>query len=218
MAAPVQFDNKKGLLPFFQSLDFLVLQGITGASVFKQFHSMCNGANMAYDRTVFFEVDGFKDIDHIASGDDMLLMHKVALKHPGRIYYLKSRSAIVTAKTEDSWKSFLHQRIRWASKAAFYKDKRITAVLVLVYIFNLYFLFLFAAGFTDYRYWLVLLILLVAKTLLEYPFIKTISSFFSKQYLLRYFPFFQPLHILYTIVAGWLGQFGGYEWKGRKVK
>ncbi len=59
-------------------MDFMVLQGITGASVYKKIHSMCNGANLAYERKLFYEVDGFTGIDHIASGDDMLLMHKIA--------------------------------------------------------------------------------------------------------------------------------------------
>ena len=39
---------------------------------------MCNGANLAYERKAFFEVNGFTGIDHIASGDDMLLMQKIA--------------------------------------------------------------------------------------------------------------------------------------------
>ena len=38
---------------------------------------MCNGANLAYERKAFYEVNGFTGIDHIASGDDMLLMHKI---------------------------------------------------------------------------------------------------------------------------------------------
>jgi len=46
----------------------------------------------------------------------------------------------------------------------------------------------------------------------------SIASFFKKQSLMKYFFFFQPLHVCYTIIAGWLGQFGSYEWKGRKVK
>ena len=32
---------------------------------------------MVYERTAFFEVGGFAGIDTIASGDDMLLMHKI---------------------------------------------------------------------------------------------------------------------------------------------
>ncbi len=33
---------------------------------------MCNGANLAYEKSAFYEVGGFNNIDNIASGDDML--------------------------------------------------------------------------------------------------------------------------------------------------
>ncbi len=71
-----------GMLTIFQTLDFITLQGITGASVYKRFHSMCNGANLAYEKSAFFEVGGFRGIDAIPSGDDMLLMHKIYNKYP----------------------------------------------------------------------------------------------------------------------------------------
>lgn len=218
IAAPVCFDNDSSLLEVFQSLDFLVLQGITAASVYSNSHSMCNGANLAYTRTAFFEVKGFAGIDHIASGDDMLLMHKIWKQHPGKVHYVKSKQAIVHTAPMKTWNTFFNQRIRWASKAASYSDKRIVAVLVVVYLFNLSFLVLVSAGFFYPHYWLVLLALWIAKTLVEFPFVLSVARFFDKQHLMRYFFFFQPLHILYTIISGFFGQTGTYEWKGRKVK
>src|SRR6185503_7722150 len=110
VVAPVALQCNSSIVQVFQAMDFLVLQGITGASVFKKFHSMCNGANLAYERKVFFEVGGFKGVDHIASGDDMLLMHKVAEKYPDRIHYLKSKAAIVSTLPMPSWRSFFNQR------------------------------------------------------------------------------------------------------------
>src|SRR5438552_2515384 len=136
IAAPVILQNNSSVLQMFQALDFLVLQGITAASVYKQFHSMCNGANLAYEKKAFEEVKGFESIDHIASGDDMLLMHKIRKKFPGRLNYLKSKKVIVSTQPMKTWKEFLNQRTRWASKARFYDDKRIFFVLLLVYLFN----------------------------------------------------------------------------------
>lgn len=206
------------LLSLFQQLDFLVLQGITGASVYKGVHSMCNGANLAYERKVFYEVNGFAGIDTIASGDDMLLMHKIFKKYPGRIHYLKSKDAIVSTEPMKTWRAFFNQRIRWASKAKNYDDKRIFLALLLVYVFNLFFLVLLVAGFWSPVYWIWLFALLIAKTTIEFPFVYSATSFFGRQTLLKYFFFFQPLHILYTIISGLFGQLGKYEWKGRKVK
>jgi cellulose synthase/poly-beta-1,6-N-acetylglucosamine synthase-like glycosyltransferase len=218
ITAPVVFGNDSSLLQIFQALDFLTLQGITGASVYKNIHSMCNGANLAYEKNVFDEVKGFAGIDHIASGDDMLLMHKIWKKYPQQVHYLKSKEAIVATQPMKTWKSFFNQRIRWASKAKQYNDKRILAVLLLVYLFNLFFAVLLVAGFFNHSYWLYLAGLWIAKTMIEFSFVNSVAAFFGKQSLMKYFFFFQPLHIAYTIISGLLGQFGKYEWKGRKVR
>ena len=217
IVAPVVFDCNAEIVQVFQAMDFMVLQGITGASVYKNVHSMCNGANLAYERKLFYEVNGFTGIDHIASGDDMLLMHKIAKEYPGRIQYLKSTDAIVSTKPMESWSSFFNQRIRWASKAMHYDDKRIFWVLLLVYIFNLFFLVLLIAGFWNHFYWIYFVIAWVLKTAVEFPFFYSIAGFFGKQWAIKWFFFFQPVHIFYTIISGLFGQFGKYEWKGRRV-
>lgn len=217
IVAPVVLDCNAEIVQVFQAMDFMVLQGITGASVYRKIHSMCNGANLAYDRKVFYEVEGFTGIDHIASGDDMLLMHKVSKKYPDRIHYLKSADAIVSTKPMTSWSSFFNQRIRWASKAIHYDDKRIFAVLLLVYLFNFFFLVLLIAGCWNHFYWLCFLIAWLLKTIVEFPFFCSIARFFNKRWAVKWFFLFQPLHIFYTIISGLFGQFGKYEWKGRRV-
>ena len=136
MVMQVMFMNNHQPLGIFQLLDFMSLQGITGASVYKKMHSMCNGANLAYTRSAFVAVDGFKGIDNIASGDDMLLMHKIAKRFPEGIHYIKSEEVIVQTAAMDTLGSFLQQRIRWASKADRYDDKSIFWVLLMVYMLN----------------------------------------------------------------------------------
>ena len=218
IAAPVTLQNNSSLLQIFQALDFLVLQGITGASVHKKIHSMCNGANLIYEKKAFNEVGGFSGIDSIASGDDVLLMHKINGNYPGRVHYLKSKKAIVTSLPMETWKDLFNQRIRWSSKARFYDDKRIFWALLLVYLFNFSFLVLLVAGCWVHVLWVYAVILWFAKTIIEFPFVYSVARFFNQTSLLKYFFFLQPLHIAYTILAGLLGQFGKYEWKGRRVK
>jgi biofilm PGA synthesis N-glycosyltransferase PgaC len=218
VVGPVAMFNNSSMLQVFQTLDFLTLQGVTAVAVDQNFFSMCNGANLAYDRKVFSEVGGFDGIDKIASGDDLLLMHKIAKKYPGRITYLKSKAATVSTQPAKSWKEFFSQRIRWASKARFYKEKNIILVGLLVYLFNLSFLALFIGGFWSLISWIALLLLWIGKAFVEIPFVYDVAGFFGKRGLMVYFFFFQPLHISYMIIAGWLGQFGKYEWKGRRVR
>jgi cellulose synthase/poly-beta-1,6-N-acetylglucosamine synthase-like glycosyltransferase len=222
IAAPVRMGNEGpaagGLLGVFQTLDFITLQGITGASVYRSWHSMCNGANLAYSSVAFHEAGGFRDIDRLPSGDDMFLMHKVARLYPDRVVYLKSREAIVTTHAASRWSEFIHQRVRWASKADRYDDKRIFRVLLLVYMVNALLLLVLIGAFFDRWLGWYFLILLVLKTAVEYPFVRNVASFFGQLTLMRYFALMQPLHILYTVVIGWMGKFGSYDWKDRKIK
>jgi cellulose synthase/poly-beta-1,6-N-acetylglucosamine synthase-like glycosyltransferase len=224
IAAPVVYSRSSSnenfgtrFLKIFQALDFMSLQGITGASVHQKIHSMCNGANLAYEKKAFNAVGGFKGIDTIASGDDMLLMYKIYRVYPERIMFLKSTDTIVETKPVESVKEFLNQRIRWASKANKYDDKRIFGVLLFVYIFNVWLgaLLFFGLGIGDIE--LLFVGAVIAKTIIELFFLYPVADFFSRKKLLWWFLPAQPFHILYTITAGWLGRFGSYEWKERRV-
>lgn len=218
VAAPVKFNYNGTVLSLFQNLDFMSLQGISAASVSAGFHSMCNGANLAYSKAAFYEVNGFKDVDTIASGDDMLLMQKIKERYPGSIGYLFSSNVTVTTQPETNWKDFFNQRIRWASKATSYTDRKIFLVLLLVYVFNLSFLILFVASITVAGLAKYLIAGLVLKIACELLFLIPVARFFGNQKLLYWFPLMQPVHIIYTIISGWLGKFGKYQWKGRTVK
>lgn len=214
----VKFATDKSVLSVFQSLDFMSMQGITAAAHRMKLGNMCNGANLAFSRDAFYEVEGYKNIDHLASGDDYLLMMKMHHRFPDKIAYIKNQDAVISTLPQPTWKSFLNQRIRWASKMGKYDDKTIVAVLMLVYLFNLSFLFLFIAGFFDVYFWLLGSSMLVIKTVTELFYLRNVAHFFRKERELLYFSFLQPLHILYIIVAGFLGFIGKYEWKGRNVK
>ncbi len=218
VAAPVMFTNDHSFLSVFQLLDFMSLQGITAAAVSAGYHSMCNGANLAYRKDVFEEVGQFHGIDQIASGDDMLLMYKIKQRYPDKLGYLNCKEAVVTTAPMPDWKSFLNQRIRWASKADKYRDKSIFWTLALVYTVNFFLLGLLVIspfienGFSNW------LILLAVKTVIELSLMIPVARFYQHTNALRWFPFMQPFHICYTVIAGWLGKFGTYHWKGRTVK
>jgi cellulose synthase/poly-beta-1,6-N-acetylglucosamine synthase-like glycosyltransferase len=218
IAAPVKFSYNNSMVQVFQTLDFLTLQGITAASVSANFHTMCNGANLAYKKEAFQQVNGFEGIDKVATGDDMLLMYKIWKKHPGKTFYLKNKDAIVSTKPMFTWKDFFMQRKRWASKTLVYDDYRIIAVLSFVYLLNCSFIALLIASLFNSFYWWYTFGFWVLKTIIELPFVYSVAKFYNERKLVKFLFFFQPLHIFYTVFVGLLSQFGKYEWKGRKTK
>ena len=217
VGAPVVFTNNGSVLQAFQCIDFMAFQGVTVAAVSAGFHAMCNGANLAFKKAVFFDVDGYKDVDNIASGDDMFLMNKIQTKYPKHIGFLYNQSAIVSTLPMPTISSFFNQRIRWASKTNSYKDVRIIVILWMVLLLNIMLVampFLAISKIDLLLYWLVLLAI---KTLVEAMFAFKIAAFFNIKlkpwHLLLQFP-----HILYTSIVGFFGLFGTYKWKGRTVK
>jgi hypothetical protein len=54
----------------------LSLQGATIGSFGIGKGFMCNGANLAYKKSLFQELNGFQGNDTIASGDDVFLLQK----------------------------------------------------------------------------------------------------------------------------------------------
>jgi poly-beta-1,6-N-acetyl-D-glucosamine synthase len=218
IAAPVKIKLVKNVIGIFQTLDFLILQGITGASLQLKLHAMCNGANLAYSKKVFNEVNCFNGIDNIASGDDMLLMHKIITKYPHQYGFLQSHYAVIETLPVLTWRLFFNQRIRWASKATHYKEKKIVLILALVYFLNVALLGCMLAGFFKPLFWLYAIAFIILKTIIEWPFVKTVAYFFQLHFLMRWFLPLQLLHIPYTFIAGFFGQTGTYKWKGRKVQ
>lgn len=218
IAAPVTINATSRFVEMFQAVDFTTLQGITGAAVHKKTYQMCNGANLAYTREAFNQVNGFSGIDDIASGDDLLLMYKIFEAFPNRVMYLKSKAAMVYTQPVSNWRGFFNQRIRWASKTSRYKNRKMFFTLLGVYLLNVACLFLIVYCIVQpvYLGWLILFLLV--KTVAELNFLLPVARFFSNRKLLWWFPLFQPVHILYTVIAGWLGTFGTYTWKGRRVR
>ncbi len=217
MAGPVRISENGSALAVFQVLDFISLQGITGAAVYKALYPMANGANLAYSRNAFDEVGGFSGIDHIASGDDMLLMKKMQDRFPRRQAYIKNPDAIVTTLPSENLQAFFRQRIRWAGKTTHYGHVPTVITLALVYGLNLTLLILFASCFF-LGGWLWLIVLLLVKTVVEMSFVLPVACFFDQQHLMKYFPLCQPFHILYTVLAGTFGSLGKVSWKGRVVR
>lgn len=218
IVAPVIYRIKTNVLQLFQLIDFMSMQGITAASHALKLGNMSNGANLAFRKATFELVGGYEGIQHLASGDDFLLMMKMNKISGSNIAYLKSAKAAVTTPAQPDWQGFLQQRIRWASKSGKYNDARLTLVLLLVYLFNLVLLLLGISSVLHHALQFSAFAILGIKIVAELWFLAPVARFFNNERVLRYFPLLQPLHIVYIVLAGFLGFVGKYEWKGRRVR
>jgi cellulose synthase/poly-beta-1,6-N-acetylglucosamine synthase-like glycosyltransferase len=220
IAGPVNFYDEKSFFERFQSLDYVGMMGITGAGVQGKFMNMCNGANLAYEKKIFYDVKGFQGIDHVSSGDDMLLMQKVARMYPDSLGFLKNEHATVVTKAKPNVQEFFGQRLRWASKSSSYTEGFTVFQLIAVFLFCASIPFNFLLGvFFDISFLILSLISFSTKTIFDFIFLKMTTRFFNRQDLLKIFLPAQFLHVIYIITVGlWSNVKKKYVWKGRVVK
>src|SRR5690606_24681863 len=134
---PVKYKTESTLLSLFQTLDFMAMQGITVAVHQCRLGIMGNGANLGFRKAAFEQVGGYKGIDHLASGDDYLLMEKMRTEFGPVFQFRKTTRAMVVTHPPQCWSAFWSQRIRWASKSGKYKDPILHVCLAWVYLMNL---------------------------------------------------------------------------------
>jgi glycosyltransferase involved in cell wall biosynthesis len=214
IAGAATYDCGNSFLHHFQQLDLASLQGSTIGSFGIAKGFMCNGANFAYTKSFFQELNGFEGNDEIASGDDVFLLQKAIAKSPEKVHYLKSQNNIVITKPLDDWKSLFYQRVRWASKTSSYQSTFGKGLGVLVFAGNL-------GLIVGVGYWVLgvipfqnIVLLFLLKFLVDTVLIYKANYFLTKtkiQYLILsslLYPFFSVSVALYSL-------FGKYEWKGR---
>jgi len=209
--APVEF-KANNMFEILQSLEFSGLVGIGAAAIQLKQPNMCSAANLIFEKNVFFEVEGYKGYDGIASGDDEFLMHKVFKRYPDNVKFLKDERAIVHTSANSSISQLTDQRRRWVSKSFKYENRYITAILVASYFFNVSIIYNLI---TNFKYGLFILVM---KTGIELLFLFSVTKFFRKTWYLLFLPVAELFHILYVIIIGIWANTGTYNWKGRNVK
>lgn len=218
ISSPVNFFEEKSLFERMQTLEFSFLIGVGAAFIGHNRASTCNGANFAYRKDIFYEVGGFSGIDELASGDDELLLQKVAERFPGKIGFLKLRDAIVYTHAKYTLKEFLQQRRRWASKSTKYKDKKVIAVAIFMWLFNMTMLVNLALGVFNIAFFKIFLFQFGLKYLFELVYLALICSFFKRTSLVLLLIIVTPVHMIYLAYLALMGTTRKYHWKGRMVK
>ncbi|MBX2826774.1 MAG: glycosyltransferase [Flavobacteriaceae bacterium] len=215
ICGPVLYRNGASVLGQFQVLDGLSLQLVAMGSFGWHAPLLNNGANLAYKKSAFEEVDGYSGNDHIASGDDVFLLEKMKTAFPKGVYFLKHPDAAVKTEPEGTWSQAIQQRIRWASKISEQKNPWVKWVGAGVFISNLFFLAALL-GFSFFprsgEYYLAFIFMkfsfdVLALTLMASFFNKRLPIFTTVVSILAY-PF-----IVMTVIFGSLN--GPYQWKGR---
>ena len=216
VASGVCYIPKKGFLSAFQNLDFLSLQGATIGSFGINQPFMCNGANFAYSKSFFKELNGFQGNETIASGDDVFLLQKAVSVAPKKVGFLLAKESIVATNPVATWSDLFQQRVRWASKSTGYSSVYGKLLALVVFGGNLAWIvsfLLWLVGLLDQN---IFMLFVALKFLIDFILIYKTANFFESklQYVLAsslLYPFFSVSVAVYSL-------FGKYSWKGRNFR
>lgn len=217
LTAPVLIKASGTFFSKIQSLDFMALMMSTGGTIGLNKPIMGNAANLIYPKTLSIEINDLEN--RTASGDDVFLIHQVKKKYgKSSIHFLKSKDATVYTLASKSLSSFFQQRLRWASKAKYYKDKDTIYVGLLVLFVNVLLLFLLILGFFSKAFQSLVIELFISKMLIDFFLLLPILNFYKQVSLIIYIPLMSMLYPFYISFVGLMSPFFSYEWKNRKYR
>ncbi len=218
VAGPVVYSDRKTMFQRFQAMEFLGLMGV-GAGFFGiGYPRLCNGANLAYRREMFLAVSGFEGNEGVHSGDDEFLLHKIVYQKGGAAEFVVRPEAIVRTAAAPTMRSFLRQRIRWASKGRQYDDGRFVSFLLLLFV---YFLFAAAAPIVSMSSTAALvagLLFFALKIIADTAILYSSAALFRQPLRMVDVLAAEFLHAYYLVFVSVVGFFGGFTWKNRRVR
>ncbi|NKB70250.1 MAG: glycosyltransferase [Candidatus Latescibacteria bacterium] len=200
----------------WEGLDFLSLMTCIMGSIGQGQAMAASGQNLAYRKQAFGEVGGYAGVRHRASGDDVLLLHKVRRETAWEVAFCRHPGTFVVHPAAPSWRGLLGQRRRWASNAPLMARWQ-----------PLFFAYMVCTFLLEIQ--LALTPLLVLSGLLgvdgallawggkiagEAVLLYSGARIFARSDLLSYWPFWALSNPFYKVLMGGAGLFGRFKWKG----
>jgi len=214
LSGPVYFNRSTH---FLFRIEFFALMKSGAAFIGLKKPIFCNGANLIVKKEVWQNFVPKLDKIPNPSGDDVFLLQHVEKEFGAdKIYFTFKPSQFIETTGPSSFKSFLHQRIRWASKSKYYQSYLSKFVSIYILTFNLS--LLFYLFFTAYHFrYLTVMITIFSISLLDFIFLNYKNIF--KPYFRWSFGEVVLGRIFVTAaypVIGFLSLPGIFIWKTRK--
>ena len=204
--------GKSSILICMQAIETLIYRVAGTAGLAMHLPLTSTGNNLAYRKSFFKSVHGFENVLKIQSGDDDLLMQKLAADRPWAMRYCIAESTFVTTNGKETLKELWEQRKRWASKTIYYTPK-------IVFVLSMVFLFLamqcVAAVLAPFSFKILVaaLVAFVAKCVGDLVLILRGLRIFRQEHLIKWCIPVEIIHAPFTVLAVLFGLFGRFKWK-----
>jgi cellulose synthase/poly-beta-1,6-N-acetylglucosamine synthase-like glycosyltransferase len=201
-----------GLLYGYQKLETLGFTTMEAGGFGLGRPMLASAANLAYRKELFWQAGGFGDLMQYASGDDDMLVQKMAALPGVRARYNGAPQAVVETAPVDSWRALLNQRARWASNGTSYSSVAYVLLLSFVYSFYAWLVlcpFLIPFGMPASYLWAPFL----AKVCVDLFLLGTGGALLGQKKLLLYLGATEIIQVPLIAIAVPLGLTGAFKWK-----
>ena len=204
--------GKSSILICMQAIETLIYRVAGTAGLAMHLPLTSTGNNLAYRKSFFKSVHGFENVLKIQSGDDDLLMQKLAADRPWAMRYCIAESTFVTTNGKETLHELWEQRKRWASKTIYYTPK-------IVFVLSMVFLFLAMQCVTavlapfSFKILVAALVAFVAKCVGDLVLILRGLRIFRQEHLIKWCIPVEIIHAPFTVLAVLFGLFGRFKWK-----
>ncbi len=217
LVMPVDFEADEKPITAFQIVENLALTAITAGYAGIQKPFMCNGANLAFKKSAYQQVNGYSSHAHITSGEDIFLLEDLKKLNTSAIHYLFSRELIVKTTAQTTVASLFKQRLRWASKTRYNSSALNLFSALIVVCANLLFMALLVAILKKSFIIPYLSIFIAAKFVFDFLLLFLASDFLGRLKYIWWFLPFECVYWIYALSIGITSFFIKPTWKGKKI-
>lgn len=215
VAGPVRMIGAPSFIGKLQTCEWIGLQCIGAAGIFRRRYFYCNGANLAYRRQAFLESGGYSGDRERLSGDDTDVLLRFRRRWPYGIRFQADQAAIVETDAEEGVRSAFLQRHRWASKIPVALTAYTLGISVVAWLAHAGFLLMIGLCLHTPLLLSALIPVFLLKVVSEYVLLKDGGVYFDQRISFPLILSAQPLYALYITLVGVAAVFIPYTWKGR---
>ncbi len=205
-------NRKSNLLISMQAVETMIYRVAGTAGIAMHLPLTSTGNNLAYRKSFFKSVNGFDKVIKIQSGDDDLLMQKLASERPWAMRYCIAEDTFVTTNGKETLKGLWEQRKRWASKTIYYTPK-IVFVLAMIFAALIMQCVALATSAFDFRIFIAFLTAFVLKTVGDFVVFIRGLLIFKQPHLIKWCVPLEIIHAPFTVLAVIFGVLGRFKWK-----
>ena len=112
---PKTITGPNNFITKYQKLEVFGFVSIEAATFAMGSPMIASAPSLAYRKKLYERSGGFDGLEHLISGDDDMLVHKIRQLEGVQVRYNLDSSATVTTQAVQKWTNLITQRARWAS-------------------------------------------------------------------------------------------------------